>query len=390
MSKKKKKSKKRVKKFRSKKRLKNKTFKKSRIKKRSKKSLKIRKKKQALDRLKSIKFPKIKIPKIKIPKIKIKKRRDYNFKKELSELTTRIINFALNPLFSAYDHYREQKRLKKLKKENERIKEEEKIKKERQRIIYVQKQKELKEKIQFAKQSKAEMQIYLRQAEREARKEKAAQQKRILENLKISKQIEKFEERMNRETLALEKYALQNLKESYEPTLEKIQSIKDRYKKLQEDKLRQRISELGIELQGDEDRTDLLEREKQLIFEKSQIENTLLPFTRSLRSMAFFINKRYLSKNMSPLKVQDLSMENGEIYLKWLEEEESGGNDFLILCYVKNNNLNSQKIVLEIKTNPEKHSTIELKFSEIFKFQDAIIDNTVDMLEKIKNQKKIN
>ena len=193
---------------------------------------------------------------------------------------------------------------------------------------------------------------------------------------------------MNREQLALEKYALQNLKESYEPTLEKIAAIKERYKKLQEDKLRQRISELGIELQGDEDKSALLEREKQFIFEKSQIENTLLPYTRSLRSMAFFDNKKYLSRNMSPLKVQDFSMEQGEIYLKWLEEEES--SDFLILCYVKDNVLSSGKIVVEIKTNPEKNSTFEFKFSEIFKFQDKIIDNTVEMLERIKNQKKDN
>ena len=89
---------------------------------------------------------------------------------------------------------------------------------------------------------------------------------------------------------------------------------------------------------------------------------------------------------MSPLKVKDLSMEHGEIYLKWLEEESS--EDFLILGYVKDNNLNSGKIVLEIKTNPEKHTTLELKFKEIFLFQDTIIDNTVEMLEKIKNQKK--
>ena len=91
---------------------------------------------------------------------------------------------------------------------------------------------------------------------------------------------------------------------------------------------------------------------------------------------------------MSPLKVQDFSMEQGEIYLKWLEEEES--SDFLILCYVKDNVLSSGKIVVEIKTNPEKNSTFEFKFSEIFKFQDKIIDNTVEMLERIKNQKKDN
>ena len=91
---------------------------------------------------------------------------------------------------------------------------------------------------------------------------------------------------------------------------------------------------------------------------------------------------------MSPLKVLDLSMEQGEVYLKWLEEVDSG--DFLILCYIKNNRLDSGKIVLELKTNPEKHSTLELNFSEIFRFQDVIIDNTVALLEKIKNQKKAN
>ncbi len=383
MKRKKKKSKKRVRKFSSKKR---RVIKKR---KQSKKARKTKKKQQPLDRLKAIKIPKIKIKKIKIPKIKLKKnKRDFNFRKKLSQLTATIVNLALYPLFSAYDRYRERKRLNKLKAENERIKEEEKAKKERQRLILEQKQKELKEKVQFAKQSKAEIQIYLRTAEREARKEKAEQQRKILENLKISKQIQKFEERMNREQLVLEKYALRNLKESYEPTLEKISALKERYKKLQEDKLRQRITELGIELQGDEDRSALLEREKHFIFEKSQIENTLLPYTRSLRSMAFFINKKYLSRNMSPLKVQDLSMEQGEIYLKWLEEEES--SDFLILAYVKNNVLSSGTIVLEIKTNPDKHSTLEFKFSEIFKFQDTVIDNTVEMLERIKNQKKDN
>ena len=89
---------------------------------------------------------------------------------------------------------------------------------------------------------------------------------------------------------------------------------------------------------------------------------------------------------MSPLKVLDLSMEQGEIYIKWLDEEEL--EDFLILCYVKNNSLDSGKIVLELKTDPEKHSTIEMNFSEIFRFQDIVIDNTVAMLERIKNQKK--
>ena len=118
----------------------------------------------------------------------------------------------------------------------------------------------------------------------------------------------------------------------------------------------------------------------------SQIENTLLPYTRSLRSMAFQISKNHLSKNMSPLKVIDLSMESGEVYLKWMEEETS--EDFLILCYVKENNLKSGKIVLELKTNAEKYESHEFSFNEIFRFQDIIIDSTVAMLEKMRNKKE--
>lgn len=353
---------------------------------RAKRRKKIKKIISPLDRLKAIKFPKFNLKKIKIPKIKVKKRKSFNIKKQIGQITQKLLNFALEPFFRSYDYYVEQRRINKLKAENKKAKEVERQKKERQRLIKAQKEQELKDEIKFAKQTKVEMQVYLRIAEREARKEKAAQQKKILENLKISIQIEKFEARMNRETLALEKYALQNLKEAYEPTLEKIQAIKDRYKKLQEEKLRARIAELGIEVSGNEDKTALLERERQFIFEKSKIENTLLPYTRSLRSMAFFINKKFINRNMSPLKVLDHSMEQGEVYLKWLEEESS--EDFLILCYVKDNSLDSGKIVLELKTNPEKHSTLELNFSEIFRFQDVVIDNTVAMLEKIKNQKK--
>ena len=112
------------------------------------------------------------------------------------------------------------------------------------------------------------MQVYLRQAERQARKEKAEQHKKILENLKADKLIQKFEARMVREQEILSKYALTNLKESYEPTLEKIAAIKERYKKLQAELLAKKLSELGVEVSGDEDKSALLEKERQFIFEK--------------------------------------------------------------------------------------------------------------------------
>ena len=395
MSKKKKKSKKtrkknkktkprkKTKKIKPRKKFKKPVFKRKKITKtkKRKKLKKIKKKKQPLDRLKAIR-----LSKIKIPKIRIKKRRNFNIKKLLGQITAKLINTALYPLFRAYDSYHYNRRQKKIKEENERIEKQEREKKERIKFIKEQKEKELRDKIKFVKETKIEMQVYLRQAEREARKEKAAQHKKILENLKADKLIQKFEARMVREQVQLEKYALKNLKESYEPTLLKIAAIKERYKKLQAELLAKKLSELGVEVSGDEDKSALLEKERQFIFERSQIENTLLPYTRSLRSMAFQISKNHLSRNMSPLKVIDLSMENGEVYLKWMEEESS--DDFLMLCYIKENSLKSARIVLEIKTDPDRHSSHEFDFNEIFKFQSIIIDSAVAMLERIRNQKQ--
>ena len=386
MPKKKKKTKKKVKKTVTKKRkISKKRVKKRKIsKKRVKKSKRIRKKQQPLDRLKAIKLPKIKIKKIKIPKIKIKKRKDFSIRKSLSQLTSKLINAALYPLFKAYDSYKSAQIQKKIQAENERIREKEREKKERARIIKEQKEQQIKDQIKFAKETKVELQLYLRQAEREARKEKAEQHKKMLINLRLEKTLRQYELRSLREQQQLEKYALQNIKEDYQPILDKIAAIKTRYDNLKIEKMRNRLSELGAKLTGDEDKAKLLEAERELIFEKSKIENVMLPYTRSLRTAAFLINRDHLGKNMSPLKIIDNSMENGEVFIKWMDLEDS--EDFLILIYC--DSLESGKIVCELKLNPEKHMTHEFYFKEIFSFQEKIIDDLIIMLERVRNKKK--
>ena len=386
----KKKSNKKTQNFRSKKKVRKNTFKRRISKKRLKKTRKTRKtrktkkKQQPLDRLKAIRLPKIKLKKIKIPKIKFKKRKDFSIKKQLGQLTTKLINTALFPLFKAYDSYKSSQLKKKLKQEGERLKEQEREKKERAKLIKEQKEKELRDQIKFAKETKVELQLYLRQAEREARKEKAEQHKKMLINLRLEKTLRQYELRSLREQQQLEKYALQNIKEDYQPILDKIAAIKTRYDNLKIEKMRNRLSELGAKLTGDEDKAKLLEAERELIFEKSKIENVMLPYTRSLRTAAFLINRDHLGKNMSPLKIIDNSMENGEVFIKWMDLEDS--EDFLILIYC--DSLESGKIVCELKLNPEKHMTHEFYFKEIFSFQSKIIDELIAMLERTRNQKK--
>ena len=72
--------------------------------------------------------------------------------------------------------------------------------------------------------------------------------------------------------------------------------------------------------------------------------------------------------------------DTGEVYLKWLDLLDS--EDFLLLCYLKDNSIESKKVVLEIKTNPEKHLSVEFDMKSVFQFQETAIDNVVKMVER--------
>mgnify|MGYP004255660319 FL=1 len=82
----------------------------------------------------------------------------------------------------------------------------------------------------------------------------------------------------------------------------------------------------------------------------------------------------------------DLSHDTGEVYLKWLDLLDS--EDFLLLCYLKDNSIESKKVVLEMKTDPEKHLSVEFDTKSVFQFQETAIDNVVKMIEKERNLKK--
>ena len=149
-----------------------------------------------------------------------------------------------------------------------------------------------------------------------------------------------------------------------------VDRIKEKYKNYRLESYRKKSQDLGIQVQGDEDKSALVEKERKLLLQKSEIENALMSFTRSLRSIAFFCNRsKILGKHLSPLKIVDLSMDTGEVYLKWLELQES--EDFILLCYLKDNSIESKKIVLEMKTDPAKHLSIEFDIKSILNYCDS-------------------
>ena len=326
-------------------------------------------------------------------RVKIKKSKSFNI--EIPRTLLKIQSFSLKklftyislPIFEAYYNFQRQRKRRLLKAEESRAKQEERKKREKLELVKKMKEEQLKEEIYYSKELKKDMQIFLRQQERENRQQKAKEQQKILENLRINKKIAGFEARMNREVAMLEKAAFKAEKEDYQSTLDRVNAIKEKYKNFRLESYRKKLQDLGIQVQGDEDKSALIEKERKLLFQKSEIENTLMSFTRSLRSIVFFCNRsKILGKHLSPLKIVDLSMDTGEVYLKWLELQES--EDFLLLCYLKDNSIESKKVVLEMKTDPEKHLSVEFDIKSIFQFQETAIDNVVKMIERERNSKK--
>mgnify|MGYP001807825035 FL=1 len=298
-----------------------------------------------------------------------------------------LFSYISAPVFEAYYNFQRDRKRKLLKAQEAKDREIERKKRERLELVKKMKEEQVKEELYYSKELKKDMQIFLNEQAREARKIKAKQQQEIINNLKLSKQAAAFEARQNKEIAELEKVAYKTERDDYQEVLDRIAAIRLKYKNLRLESYRKKLEELGIEVQGDEDRTALLEKEKKLLLQKSEIENTLMPFTRSLRSIAFFCNRsKILGKHLSPLKIIDQSDSTGEIYLKWLELSES--SDFLLLCFLKDNNIETKKIVLEIKTNPEKHLSVEFDIKSIFQFQETAIDAVVKLIDRERNSKK--
>ena len=329
-------------------------------------------------------------------KIKAKAKKTKSFSLVLPQSFSKIKAFSLknlfsylaSPIFESYYNFQRERKRKLLKAQEAKEREQERIKRARLELIKKMKEEQLKEEIYYSKELKKDMEIFLREQERETRKQKAKEQQEIIDNLRLSRQVAAFEARQNREIAELEKAAFKAEKEDYQEVLDRISAIRLKYKNLRLESYRKKLQDLGIEVKEYEDRSILLEKEKKLLLQKSEIENTLMPFTRSLRSIAFFCNRSHiLGKHLSPLKIIDSSHDTGEVYLKWLDLLDS--EDFLLLCYLKDNSIESKKVVLEMKTNPEKHLSVEFEIKSVFQFQETAIDSVVKMIERERNSKKI-
>ena len=267
----------------------------------------------------------------------------------------------------------------------------EREKKEIQKIIKIQKQNELKAKEQelrdeivIEKERKKELQKFIRFEQAEVRKEQAEKQRKFLEQIKLEKRIEGFRKREALEIKNLEKFVLSQQRDSYEDVQQRIDKIKEKYQALRDQKIRERVEQLGVKVEEGDDREILLEKERVYNLERQKIEFALESFFRSAHSLCFQINKKYIPKYLSIMRVIDKRFETGEIFIKW---DDVPDEEWLMLIYIKDNSPN-EGIVIEDKTNPEKNMSYEFKSSEIFKASDIMVDALTKLLDRERNKRK--
>ena len=264
----------------------------------------------------------------------------------------------------------ESERLEKIKIEKEKQKEQElKIK---------LKEQALKEEVKLEKQRAKDIKLFLRKEQALLRIEQAEKQKQFLKQLRLEKQIEKFRIREVKELEKLEKISLKEKRDDYSGLQQRIEKLKEKYRIIRDQKIRERVEALGVKIQGDEDRETLLRKEKEYTIARQKIEFALESFYRSASSLVFQLNKRHITRHMSIFRCIDKRFETGEIFVKW---DESPDEEWLLLIYIKNNSPD-EGIVIEDKTNPEKNISHEFKNNEIFKASDTMVDSLTQLIAR--------
>ena len=259
-------------------------------------------------------------------------------------------------------------------------------KQEEEQLQFKLKEKQLKEEQRLERERNKDIKLFLRKEQAILRKEQAERQRRFLEELKLDKQIEKFRVREVKELEKLEKISLKEKREDYSGLQERIEKLKNKYRLIRDQKIKERVEALGVKIREGDDRETLLQKEREHYLARQKIESALESFYRSANSLVFQLNKRYITRHMSILKCIDRRFETGEIFIKW---DESIDEEWLILIYIKDNSPD-KGIVIEDKSNEEKSLSHEFKPSEIFKASDMMVDSLTQLISRKRNKKEQN
>ena len=324
---------------------------------------------------------------LKLVKLQLSLKPQFNFKINFS--LERHIQRFFDKISETISNYKilkndEKRRIRLEKIENERKAKIaiEKEKKEQEILKVKLKEQALKDEARLEKQRTKDIKLFLRKEQALLRIEQAEKQRHFLKQLKLDRQIEKFRIREVKELDRLEKISLREKREDYAGLQDRIDKLKEKYRIIRDQKIKERVESLGVKLQGDEDRETLLLKEKEYTLARQKIEFALESFYRSASSLVFQLNKRHVTRNMSIFRCIDRRFETGEIFIKWDESEDE---DWLLLIYIKNNSPD-EGIVIEDKTNPEKNISHEFKSIDIFKASDTMVDSLTQLIARKRAQ----
>ena len=348
------------------------------ITKKTKKSRKIKKKYRKSGKRKKLKRRK------KVKRIKItKKTKSLRINKQLAQLQKlnfqKVINFILQPFFKIYEDFKEKRKIKILKQINfERKKKERQIKKE-ERLRKQMKEYEFQDEVRIARMRSHDLKRFIREEQAILRREQADKRRRFLEEIKLDKKIKLLREREFKQIKHLERVALQEEREDYRPVLERLEKIKEKYRLIREQKIRERVQSLGLEVLESDSKEDLLQKQKAYEEHRQKIELVLESFYRSANSLVFQLNKRYIPKHKSILRVIDRRYEDSSCFIRYDDETD---DDWIILIYLEDSNPEKETIVVEDKTNPEKFVTKTFRTREIFTYSDYLVDQMTSHIDR--------
>jgi len=348
--------------------------KKIKISRKAKRNKNKKKKKNKIKLKKSLtKFKKIKIPQFK------------EQRKQLKKLSfQRVINFLLQPIFNAYEDFREKRKIEKLRKIALEKREREQQIKEERRLRYEAKQKELRDEVKLARERSQDLKKFIREEQAILRREQAEKRRKFLEEIKLERKIESFRKRELHEIKNLEKLALKEQREDYRPVEERLEKIKEKYRLIREQKIRERIEALGVEISDADSKEDLLRKEQEHAEYRHSIELVLESFYRSANSLVFQLNKKYIPKHKSILRVIDRRYETNECFIRY---DDSPDEDWLVLIYLEDSDAKKGKIIVENKANPEKHETKSFQTKEIFNYSDYLVDSMTAHIDRERQKK---
>ena len=353
------------------------------IKKKTKKSIKIKKKYSKSGKRKKLKRRK------KVKRIKItKKTKSLRINKQLAQLQKlnfqKVINFILQPFFKIYEDFKEKRKIKILKQINFERKKKERQIKEEERLRKQMKEYEFQDEVRIARMRSHDLKRFIREEQAILRREQADKRRRFLEEIKLDKKIKLLREREFKQIKHLERVALQEEREDYRPVLERLEKIKEKYRLIREQKIRERVQSLGLEVLESDSKEDLLQKQKAYEEHRQKIELVLESFYRSANSLVFQLNKRYIPKHKSILRVIDRRYEDSSCFIRYDDETD---DDWIILIYLEDSNPEKETIVVEDKTNPEKFVTKTFQTREIFTYSDYLVDQMTSHIDRERQKK---